>query len=316
MKPIKPPADDTRSLRHSLRLTRAVCAVLAISLAAVLIREGIRIAREHAIDLGWVEIDRNAPQQETVRSILRDLRYDGVSIVMKPDFRIKVNLKDQTWTVSGVHRYGPDGRILLENGRYGICGDLSAHVYDRLRPRLDPSYGVEFVRVAESQFFPASLSAHYVLRILQQQPGGEPKTYILDPSFHRYGPLSDFEDYLFYEPLKELEFVSHKSVSETMPIGTGMPLILHSKVLVGLVLGREGDRFDKDHYRLSLVATFRYRYAGRRMLSIRRIGPRTAVVENKETVRKALPLSEYEPLRRRLLDLFQSMVVLDDGGSG
>ena len=315
MKPLPQPQDDVKKLRRSMRLLQFFCVVLTTALAGILIREGIRLAREHAIDLGWTQIARNAPQRELVQSILRDLRYDGVSIVMKPDFRIKINLKDQTWTVYGVHRYGPDGRVMLEDGRYGICGDLSAHVFDRLRPKLDPSYGIEFVRVAESQFFPASLSAHYVLRILQPQPEGPPQTYILDPSFHRYGPMSDFEDYLFYEPLNELEFVRHKSASEMMPIGSGMPIILHSKVLLGIVIGREGDQFDKDHYRLSLVATFRYRYAGRRLLSIRRTGDHTEVFENKETIRKALPLSEYEPLRRRLLEIFQSMEVLDGGGA-
>ena len=316
MKPVIQPQDDARKLRRSMRFLQFFCAVLTVALAGVLIREGIRLAREHAIDLGWTEIARDVPQRGLVQSILRNLRYDGVSIVMKPDFRIKLNLKDQTWTAYGVHRYGADGRVVLENGRYGICGDLSAYVYDKLRPQLDPSYAVEFVRVAESQFFPASLSAHYVLRILQGRRDGPPQTYILDPSFHRYGPLSDFEDYLFYEPLKELEFVRHKSTSETIAVGSGMPVILHSKVLVGLVVAREGGKLDKDHYRLSLVATFRYRYAGRNLYTIRKVGDRTEIVENKKTIGEALPLKEYEPLRRRLLDIFQSMEVLDAGGAG
>jgi hypothetical protein len=126
---------------------------------------------------------------------------------------------------------------------------------------------------------------------------------------HRYGPQSDFEDYLFYEPREQLEFVRNRNTDEAFPIGNGTPVLMNSKVLLGIAVTRDGKKLDRNHYRLSLVATFRYRYAGRNIFSIRRSGDRVELIENAKLAAQVMPAQEYRMLRSRLIQLFEGLSI-------
>lgn len=311
------PADQELLWRRRLRRTRLLAWLLGAALVAALVPYPLRWVREHALDLGVMRIDSKAPHAAAVRRIFEEIGYSGLAIIQQPDFRLSVDFDKQAWMAHHIHRYDAQGRLELcesGKGKYGLCGDLATHVADQLRPRLQPQQTLEFVRVAESQFFPSSVAAHYALRILEAQPPDPPRIYILDPSFRRYGPIEDFEDYLFYEPRSEMAFVSTRATDETFPAGQATPLLLHSKVMLGLVIAHEGRRFDPEHYRLSLVATFRHRYMSRRILSIRRLGDRIEVIENAKLARQAVPAGEYAALRARLLELFHTMALKGTGG--
>lgn len=305
------PADSETRLRGRLRRARLVAWGLGIALCAALIPYPIRWVKEHALDVGLMRIDAEAPHAAEVRRVLEGIGYSGLAIIQQPDFHLSLDFDEQTWTAHHIHRYDAQGRLQLcedKKSKYGLCGDLSTYVAEQIRPLFDPAaYTFEFVRVAESQFFPSSIAVHYALRILEARPPEPPRIYVLDPSFRRYGPIEDFEDYLFYEPRSEMAFVTTRNTDETFPAGQATPLLLHSKVMLGLVIAPEGRRFDPQHYRLSLVATFRHRYMSRRILTIRHLGDRVEVIENAQLARQAVPAGEYAALRTRLLALFQTI---------
>lgn len=305
-------AAPTESFARQARLFRRLAIILAALLLAVLvIPPGARWINEHAIDLGLTQISPQAPQHAAVRTLMRPLRYSGLPVIMQPDVRLSLDLRHRRWTFHNAHRFDAQGQIILPHDRYGICGDLSAYVYPRVRALLPQEYAIEFARVSESAFFPSPIASHYVLQITPMRPGEPPQPYILDPSFHRYGPLDDFEDYLFHETLPELTFMRSRNPDETYPAGYGMPLILHSKAMLGLVVAREHRRFDRDHYRVSLVATFRHRYASRNLLTIRRREGRVEVIENAALARQLFSAVDYARLRQRFFELVQGMTVTD-----
>jgi hypothetical protein len=250
-----------------------------------------------------------------VREILKPLQYSGLSVLMRPDFRLSIDADTKRWTAHNLHRFDEHGEPVLEQGREGLCGDLATYVAHRLRPLLgEDRFTIEFVRVAESQFFPASISAHYVLRITELVPPNPPVIYILDPSFKRYGRLEEFDDYLFYEPRSEMLFVEKQDPDETFPVGEGTPILIHSRQLIGLAVNRDGRFFNRDYHRLSLVVVFRHRYAGRTMLMLRRRKGRVEIVENPRLAAKAMRRDEYVRLRDRVIELFNTMDVR--GGLG
>lgn len=311
-------ADTQRVLRlgRRLRFFQGLCGLLALILAVLLSNKAISWVKAHRLDVGWLLIDKQAPHAQEVGRVLKPLRYSGLQTLMRPEVSLSINPSKQTWTMHHVHRFGPQGDALLEEGRYGICGELSEFTYQQIKPLFDPRhYLIEFVRVFQSEFFPAPISAHYVLRISELAPPDPPKVFILDSSFGRYGPIEAFEDYLFNEPLAHVPFMHNHAPDETFHAGEGMPILLHSRGLEGIFIGRENRRFDAKHYRLSLVATARYHYATRTLLIFRNKGGQVEVVENRHLVPQLLPRQEYEQLRQRLLDLFRGITIEGEASS-
>jgi hypothetical protein len=105
-----------------------------------------------------------------------------------------------------------------------------------------------------------------------------------------------------------------RNPNETFFLGQGTPLLLHTRVQIGLVIGPEGRQFDSTYYRLTLGATRPYRYTSRTLLLIRRRGERVEIIENAAKGKQLLSEPTYKQLRERMIELFKTITVEETSG--
>lgn len=248
-----------------------------------------------------------APYYKEIQKIFKHTRYSAFPALMRPDVKLKIDFEKRSWSLDNMHRFDPRGRALLDEGRYGACGQLAAYVHQEIQPLFDHRYSIRLVKAAEAGFFPPPGGTHLVLRITDLSSPFNLKTYILDPSFRRYGPVEGFEDYLFYDEMTYLSFITRRGRDEVHPIGSATPILMKRQVLVGMVVQDAGGRFDRDNFSLALTATRKHRFTSKLLVAVRKRVGKTETYEDPQLGREILGEKDYQRLRERLLDFFRAV---------
>lgn len=257
---------------------------------------------KNRIDFQYMTLKKNLPCYDEIQKIIKPLGYNGIERLKHDDVRIDLDFSSQTWRLCNVHRFNSEGKILLEGGRFGICGELAQYTYEKILPLLGDRYKINFVRAAESGYFLAPRASHFVLIITEKKPFS-PKTYLLDPSFRRYGLIGDFDEYIYFEILENIPGMENKSPDEVFPIGWGVPLLIKRGALIMIEVERNKGKFDKDNFAIVLTATKQNRYSGRLVFSIFKEEGNFNTFENTNVIYGALSENEYAQLKKILLNL-------------
>lgn len=249
-----------------------------------------------------------APHSARIKGIVGNLRYSGLQMFKRKDVNLSLDFRNRLWRLSNVHKFDDAGDLVLEEGRYGTCGELAAYTYKAVLPLLGGGYNIDFVKSVQSGFFLAPTASHIVLRITS--PGSlskrrAPEVYILDPSFRRYGHISEFEDYLFLERMPELPFLKEKESGVELPVNTLVPLLIKKEYLLGMAVEDINGKFDPQNYTVALTLTKKHNFAGRYLFAIRSFDGRQETFENRELARPLLDDKEFETLRKRVAELFE-----------
>ena len=178
--------------------------------------------------------------------------------MVKPQVGLSVDFKNWTWTLHNIHDYDPQGGIVLEQGRYGLCAELATFVFEKIRPLLDGRYEVEFAMVAESGFFSKSQSNHIVLLLVDKS---DRQVYLIDPSFHKYGRMKDLTEYQVLNTQDTLSFVKDKSHDVFFSVNQAIPLYIKNDFLLSFSVTSVDGRFDKDNFIFVISAIRRYKFA-------------------------------------------------------
>lgn len=257
-------------------------------------------------DFSVGKLGQDAPYQEEVKKIIEPLRYSGIAALMSPDVKISLNFPLRLWVLHNIHRFDENGKVVLAEGRYGLCGDLAAYCYDRLKPLFGAKYKLEFVQVCESGYFLDPRASHIALFITEPLMFGI-KTYILDPSFQRYAKEEDLDEYLLFKKTEELNFVKNKNTDEIFSVSALTPLVIKKDFLVGLMVDEQNGKFDKDNFIITLTATQRFKFAGRYIFALRRIAGQTEILENKHLAYRILGEEMYRKLKLRIEELYAQL---------
>lgn len=245
----------------------------------------------------------NPPYAEEVKEILKPLSYSGIQMFGGKDVHLSFDFNNGMWVLHNVHKFDDQGQLILEEGRYGTCGELAAYTANKIKPLFGESYTINFVRAGQSGYFLSPKASHIVLKISSNIKAGE--VYILDPSFKKYGAMSGFEDYLFFEEMPSLDFMENKLKDIGNAPNTLIPLLMKNDYLVGFALEKMDGQFDERHFILALTLTKKYNYAGRYLFAIRRkANGDTEIFENKKLAYEILSEKEYELLRKKITELF------------
>lgn len=247
-----------------------------------------------------------APLYSKVMKIIEPLSYSGLQPLLHPDVSLEIDFKKQIWLIRNIHHFDAEGKIILDSNRYGLCGELAAYVAGKIRPLFKENYKIQFARVAESGFFLNPEASHIVVLLTETNPR-QPATYIIDPSFHRYGNLEDYDDYLVFETNDFLTFLESKLTDTFYRAGHGTPILIENEHLISLAIEKSEGNFDQDNFTLAILATRRYKYSGRYLLALRNIAGKTELFENKSLAREILTNEEYELLRKRLFQWFEAL---------
>jgi len=248
-----------------------------------------------------------APYAKEIMEIIKPLEYSGVQVFVNSDVYLSLDTIDKTWTLHNIRYFDDSGNIMLMDNKYGTCGELSSYVYRKIYPLFSREYDIEFVRAAQSGFFLSNTSSHIVLEIRKKgAESGAQEKFVLDPSFKRYGPIGDFEDYVFFEHAPELDFVRNRDTFVRLTANESIPLLIRRDYLLSFVVESVNGRFDKQNFTIALTLNKQYRYAGRFIFALRRENGEDSMLENRELIvnKKLLSPREYELLRDKISTLF------------
>ena len=200
------------------------------------------------------------PFYEAIMKIMEPLEYSGVPVMVKPQVALNLDFIKRTWTLQNIHEYDSEGRVILEQGRYGLCAELATYLFERIKPFLDGRYEVKFAMVTESGFFAKGQSNHIVLLLMDRS---DSQMYLIDPSFHKYARIKDLPEYRVLNVQDTLAFVKDKSPDFSFGVDQAIPLYIKNDVLLSFSVTSVDGKFDKDNFIFAVSANCRYKYAAR-----------------------------------------------------
>lgn len=309
------PLTELKKLKIEVWILRIVCFLLVVLvLVASSDNFWYRIMNNVEEENQGQGIDKKAPFHKEIEKILKPLKYSGLKRLLRPDVWVSIDFNRRTWTLHGVHRYDQEGRVLLEEGRYGICQELAVHTYEQIQTLFKDQYDIRFIPVAEAGFFPYPYGSHTGICIVQRKLFGD-KVYFLDPTYHRYGDIASFNDYCFNgSSARYLTLQTEHNTDETQVVNSITPLVIRENYLIGLSVEVVGDRFDKNNFVISILATRKYRYSGRHIYALKMAGGRYYEIEDEGMARLLLQDIEYDQLRDKVKKMFERILEAAAGG--
>ncbi|MBF0483137.1 MAG: hypothetical protein HQL25_00375 [Candidatus Omnitrophica bacterium] len=205
------------------------------------------------------------PYYAEIMNSMRNLEYSGFPALIKPEVSLSLNFKERTWTVHNIHKFGEDGLLMLEGGRYGLCSELAAYVYTKLKTILNGPYIVNYVMVKEPGFFMVDESAHMILSLFKQDTM---EAFYIDPSFHKYGRRADFEGYLFLDAQPRLSFIENKITDISFKVDQAMPIFLKNDIVISFSVASVDGLFDSDNFLLTLTRTVKNAKVGQDIMVV------------------------------------------------
>lgn len=296
--------ESIRLKRLAARWRNAALALAAL-LSALAVHDGVGWLRENFPDeLEWAEVDKTAPAAAKVEELIAPLRYSGFQPLTNPAVSISIDPAGKTWALRNIRTYDAAGEVTLDQGRYGICGELAAFTYPRVKKILGPGYAVQVIRASESSYFPVGASDHYLILITDLSDTSN--VYALDPSFHRYGPISRFKNYAFYSSRQS--FLMNHGTDMRQSARVGLPLLIRKGHLMLLSITPNDDgAFDAGNHTLKLTLFGKNEYQGSDVLVLERRNGVARSTEDDGSLRSFLGDADYGTLRRRITELFDAI---------
>ncbi len=283
-----------RNLLFYHRLALVLALLVAATLAAILFIPSLNeLTKPKAL-----KEDTRIPYYYEIKKIIGDIKYSGFQTLARPEVNLSIDFKNKKWILKNLHRLDAQGHVYLEEGHYGLCGQLSDYVYRKVKPLFGDRYSILFVHSAESGYFLGPRSSHYVLKITEQARPSN--VYIIDPSFGRYGRLEDFADYLFYDANDRIYF-ENDAVLESP---SGLPVLITKGFIVDLSVENTDDKFDPLNFSMTLSATRQYHFSGRYIFALRVKEGNIQWFEDKELAAWLVGNEVYKKLRTRLTGWF------------
>ena len=272
------------------------------------------LSAEPAISFRRREIE--PPHAKEVEQLLQRLRYTGIPMLLRDEVSLGLDFDRGLWWLRSLHRFDGAGNLILEewngvpDGKSGTCGELGEYTSHAIRDLFGPDYQVRFVKCAQAGFFLSPEASHIVLEVQERaRPGNlAATTYLVDPSFRRYGPVSEFEDYYFFEGVERLPFAERRETDVSAPVHTYIPLLIEGEFLLSLGVEKCNGKFDSGNFAISLALTRKHRYAGRYVLVLRRSEGKTDILEDRYLADRVLERDEYERVRRKLVSIFEKII--------
>jgi len=296
-----PEAQQIAGLERKLWFYKACLWLILAGLVLIFVPSRIyRVANNYA---ARVTEKKDIPCYRQVMAIIRPLGYSGFQALVRPEVNLDIDFPNNIYVIHNLHRFDESGGIILEENRYGLCGELASYVFRRVRPIMPEMYKINFVRVAESGFFANPQSTHIVLLVTDTQ-SSPLKRYLIDPSFQRYGNVEEYDNYFFIETLNQLEFEKDQFSDVTFAINGGTPILIKDDYMIDLTIGKVNGKFDKDNFIMALGVQERYKFTSHYLFGLIKDNGRVQELENKALAMKAIDIKKYEQLKKKLQTWF------------
>ncbi len=295
------------NLKARLLFWKRLSITLLITLLVLIGLVTFRLAADYSIDFNIVKVSKQSPYSKEIKEIIEPLRYNGLKRFLSPEVFIALDFDRKSWTINNMYKFDSEQKIILPEGKYGICADLAIYAKERIEPLLSDSYQIKTVRAKETNFFFSPEASHVVLEI--KEKGLFSNIYILDPSFKRYGHISEFEDYIFLEKVGcNYQQIKEDNFNEILPIRGSSPLIIKKNYLLSLTVEDNNGRFGPDNFILSLGANKKHKFAGRYVFAIRNNQGVTEQMENEALAKDILNKKEYQQIKSKMMGMFLRII--------
>jgi hypothetical protein len=252
-------------------------------------------------------IQASAPYSEEISRIIAPLRYSGYYDLLRPNVKLRFDFKQKLWAITNIHQFDSNHQLTLMEDKYGVCGDLAAYTYNKIRPLLDRDrFKIDFLEVSESSYFQYGFGTHIILRIIDRKELPRPKSYFVDPSFHRYGNIEHFENYEMLSSHASLAILDEMRTDEYYPVGYGPPITINREMLLSLSVDTVENQFNQDYFKVSLIASKRYSYRGQILFSYEMRAGQVSLTHSTDTQTKWIEIDMIEKLKNRLIVLIES----------
>ncbi len=251
----------------------------------------------------WSALQQDLPYYNEITQVINSMEYSAFEIITKPEVSLSIDFDKKSWTMHNVRQYDAQGGILLEQGRYGLCAELATYAYQKLQPILKNQYHITFASATEKSFFPSYESNHIVLlmRDMSQQ-----KTYLIDPSFHKYGNIKDLNEYQIFGVQEALSFVKDKSPDVSFLVDQAMPLFVKDDLLLSFSVTSVDEKFDKDNFLFVVSANHRNVPTGFNIIIVGKHKGEVKYFEGRDVLDKIVEPQGIDKLHKKLDDwIFQ-----------
>lgn len=245
------------------------------------------------------QTNEKLPYYAEIMQVLNSVEYSGFPDLLKQETTLSIDFEKREWTLHNIHKFDNQGKIILKDGRYGLCGELAAHTQNKLQPILakEKHFKIKFVRAAESGYFLTPQSSHTAVVLSDTAKGQD---YLLDPSFHRYGKIEDFDEYLYFGTFDTLPFLEGKIADVNFPADSATPLLIRHDYMLNFSVESTSGKFDKDNFILGVGANRRYKFSGRYIYALRRVDGVEQMFQNEWLAEEVLTHNEFSALKKKM----------------
>jgi len=289
-----------------LRKIMVLRVLLFLSLACIVILGVYALEEKGIVRLNFGQPSAVLPHAEEIERIIRPLRYSGIQMFTDKDAYLTLNFDEGKWVLHNVHRFDEKGELILNEGRYGTCGELAAYTADKISRIFDKDYRIDFLTASQSGYFLTPKASHIVLRITSIAKSRQ--VYILDPSFRRYGPFEEFDDYLFLKEMPRLDFMESKSSDVDQKFNMAVPLLIRKDYLLGFVVEDSNKEHGRENFTMALVLNRKYNYSGRYLFALRYFDGDTQIFENDKLALEILSRGEWDSLKDKVTWMFEQEI--------
>ncbi len=149
----------------------------------------------------------------------------------------------------------------------------------------------------ESGFFPTYESNHIVLLMGDRL---SKNTYLIDPSFHKYGKIKDLSEYQILGVQEVLSFAKKKSHDVSFRVGEAMPLFIKGDILVSFSVTPVDGKFDKNNFLFLVSVNRRNKIAGLNIVMVGKDNGKIESFEGRDFLEVLLNPQDIDTLHKRL----------------
>ena len=242
-------------------------------------------------------VSKELPHYHEVMRLMSRLAYSGLPSILKPQVTLSIDFDKGTSILHNVHEFDAQGKVLLEEGRYGLCAELATYVYEEIKGLFEDRYVIKFARVAESGFFAKDQSNHIVLMVFDKLSRD---IFLIDPSYQRYGQWADLMEYTVLAMHDALYFVRDKSPDVLFAVDQAMPLYIKNDLLLSFAVASVDGVFNRDNYLFVVSVNFRYEKATLDVMAVGRRNGHPDGFERTLLLEKLFSLEEIKALHQKI----------------
>lgn len=260
-------------------------------------------------DAQKIYIQPKAPHAQTISNIIKPLRYTGINDLMNPKVYLSLNFKDRKWALNNIHNFDSSGKIVLHEGKYGLCGDLASYTYEQVKNLYDQKYKIDFMKVGEAGYFHSNNGSHIILRVIDTSlPQYHPdRMYFIDPSLRRYGNRDLFDQYTMIERYEPKEYLGSVNRDNVFDVGKGPPILITRDYMLSFNIRSVNGIFDRDNYRIALFAARKYGYLRPILFLIEKKEGKVTMTDSTHPITSEIDMQKVRQFKDRLIRLHQDL---------